>query len=238
MRRALAIVLVLQLAPAQRADACAAPRLVDVPMTRDGTTLLEGGGVVIRTVNGGNHTADQDDDGSVFAGTTDVTLRVDWVAPGLSVIVPKPRRGRVLTLGARTTKPALKLRQGGVAPKHAAPNLVAVSSSLSRADAASIQASRMYGAPGAFVVELAEAPPADVLALVVYQGGAGIAWAAPSKQLSYTFRFGGKNCSPGPAALVQGSKVTVGWLDESGRVSLLTKEIQVSAIPVATPRRP
>ncbi len=60
----------------------------------------------------------------------------------------------------------------------------------------------MYEPSSQLTIELAEAPPDDVLAIVVFQGTQGIAWTPPrQKTTTYSFWAGGKRCVPGPGML-------------------------------------
>lgn len=232
--RSIVIVLALSLA-ADRAYPCARPRLSDRAITPDGAVIPSGGGVVITTVNGGG--GDDDEDSGMgpqlVAGTTNVELERTYIAPALTVIVAKPQANRSIALASRDGKRTLlRLTQGGVVPKHAAPKLAKIHSTL-----APVKPSGPYQrwAPtSTYTIELAEAPPDDALALVVLVGGQGIAWARPSKgQTSFSFYAGGKRCTPGPAQLAQGQKATVAWLDTGGRLSLASKELAVGATPKA-----
>ena len=229
MRTALAILI----ATTGAALACPPPLLTDVPLTKDGTQIPPGGGVVMATVNGRGGGIEQNA-GRLVAGKTDVETTHEYLAPGLSVLVPKPQANRTIELASFSGKPILRVTQTGVAPKHAAPKVAKVHST-----APPVRPSkepprpRMYEPTSQLTVELAEAPPDDVLAIVVFQGNQGIAWAAPEpKQTTYSFWAGGKRCVPGPGTVPQRAKVTLGYVDLSGRVSVLTKAITVGATPV------
>lgn len=231
MTRALAILVALTGA----AYACPPPLLTEVPLTKDGTAIPDGGGVVMATVNGRG-----DDDfglngGRLVVGTTEITLRNDYLAPGLTVLVPKSQANRGIELVNGRGKAILKLTQLGVAAKHSAPKLVAVTSTLPPVKPSKTPPQvRMYEPSGEMTVELGEAPPDDVLALVLYVnvtgGPQGIAWMAPQKgQTSYQLYVGGKRCAPGPGSVAQGAKVHVGWVDATGRISVRSKNVRVVA---------
>jgi hypothetical protein len=227
--RALAIVAALHTA----ALACAMPMLSDVPLTKDGTTIPDGGGVIMETVNGGQSAPGTP---KLVAGKTNVRMRIDYIAPGLSVIVPKSQANRQIELVDANGKRLLLLNQSGVAPKHAAPKLVAVTSTLpAERQTNQPQPPRMYDPSGTVTIELGEAPPDDIVALVLYASlpsQQGVAWAPPGKgQKTFSFSVGGKRCSPGPIGVPQGAKVAVGWLDATGRVSVLSKEVVIKAPP-------
>lgn len=230
MRTALAFALVL--ASTGAALACQPPLLVNVPLTQDGTAIPAGGGVVMATVNGRGGGVDEGG-GRLVEGKTNVAATDLYLAPGLTVIVPKPQANRAIELVGNSGKTLLRLTQVAVAPKHAAPKVAKVHST-----APPVKKSKepprvaMYGPTTQMTIELAEAPPEDVLALVVFQGDQGIAWARPqSGQTTYSFWAGGKRCMPGPGTAAQGSTVTLGYVDLSGRVSVLTKSIKVGATP-------
>jgi hypothetical protein len=219
--------------------ACPAPLLTDVPLTKDGTAIPEGGGVVMMTVNG---RGGGDDDfgrngGRLVVGTTNIGLRTDYLAPGLTVLVPKPQANRAIELVNGRGKAILELTQTGVAPKHAAPRLVAVTSTVppekpSKAPPRAL----MYEPAGEMTIELGDAPPEGVLALVLFETEQGVAWMPPVKgQTAYKWYVGGKRCMPGPGAVAQGKKVNVGWVDATGRISVLSKGIRVAAPRPARP---
>jgi hypothetical protein len=228
MRAAAALVLL----SAGTALACPEPFLVDVPLTKDGTLIPAGGGVVIATTNGGGRFGGEET-GSLVAGKVNVELERKYIAPALTVIVPKPQANRAIELVAQSGKTLLRLTQADVAPKHAAPKVAKVHSTappVKKSDGPARSA--MYEPSSQLTIELAEAAPEDVLALVVFQRGQGVAWAAPQpKTTTYTFWAGGKRCMPGPSTVPQGSTVTLGWVDTTGRVSVLTKDLQVGATP-------
>lgn len=235
MRTALISLLALALA-ADRAYPCAEPMLTDRPLTADGAVIPSGGGVVMATVNG----FDGDDGGDgarLQSGTTNVEAKRDYIAPALYVIVAKPQNNRAIELVGTRGKPILRLTQGDLVPKHAPPKLAKAHSTLAPAKPDPQPKRSMWEASSQYTIELGEAPPADVLALVVYDGDNGIAWARPAKgQTTYSFWGGGKRCSPGPSSLPQGRTITVAWLDAGGRVSLRSKPIQVGVTP--PPKKP
>ena len=237
MIRALAILVALTGA----SYACPPPLLTEVPLTKDGTAIPEGGGVVMATVNGGGGDGDFDRGGaSLVVGTTNVTLRSDYLAPGLTVLVPKSQANRGIELVNGRGKAILKLTQLGVAAKRAAPKLTAVTSTLPPVKPSREPPRMMYEPSGEMVIELAEAAPADVLALVLYVqvtgGPQGVAWMTPQKgQTSYRLFVGGKQCAPGPGSVAQGAKVHVGWVDNTGRISVRSKDVRVAAPRPAKP---
>lgn len=224
-----AAVLLVALA-ADSAFPCARPRLTDRAITPDGAVIPSGGGVVITTVNGFDGGDEGGPGAQLVAGGTNIELRRDYIAPALTVIVAKPQANRAIEFATGGGKALLKLTQSGVVPKHAAPKVKAVHSTL--APAATRQQQR-WEPTSQYTVELAEAPPDDVLALVVQVGDGGIAWARPQKgQTTYTFFAGGKRCMPaGPATLPQGAKVTVSYLDTGGRLSVASRELRVGTTP-------
>ena len=223
----------LVLLSAGTALACPPPVLTDVPLTKDGTQIPAGGGVVIATVNGRGRGGFEESTGRLVAGKSDVETTRQHLAPGLTVIVPKARANRAIELVAEGGKALLRLTQTAVAPKHAAPKVAKVHSTAPPVKSTNGPPPRaMYEPSSQLTIELAEAAPDDVLALVVFQGGQGVAWAAPQpKQTTYSFWAGGKRCVPGPSTVPQGTKVTLGWVDLSGRVSVLTKDLRVGATP-------
>jgi hypothetical protein len=228
----------LLLASAGAALACPPPLLVDVPLTKDGTAIPAGGGVVMATVNArGGGIAENG--GRLLAGRVDVVMTREYLAPGLSVIVPKAQANRAIELVGDSGATLLHLTQTAVAPKHAAPKIAKVHSTAPPVKKTNGPPRfEMYEASSQLTIELAEAPPDAVLALVVCLGNPGVAWAAPRpKQTAYSFWAGGKRCVPGPGTVPQGSAVTLGYVDLSGRVSVLTRAIRVGATPVPKPGR-
>lgn len=194
MRAVLLSMLALALA-ADRAYPCAEPMLTDEAITPDGAVIPNGGGVVITTVDGGNP---NDAEGArLMAGTTNVELRRDTIAPALTVIVAKPQANRAIELVGRRGTPIVKLAQGDVVPKHAAPKLARFHSTLAPRKTTR-DAQQMWEASSQYTVELAEVPPSDVLALVVFVKDIGVAWARPQKgQLVYSFWAGASAARPG-----------------------------------------
>jgi hypothetical protein len=231
MRALLASILALSLA-ADSAYPCARPNLTDKAITPDGTVIPSGGGVVITTVNGFNGGGGDIGMGAqLVAGGVNIELERKYIAPALTVIVAKPQANRAIELATHDGKTLLSLTQSDVAPKHTAPKVKAVHSTL---PPSATRQQQRWEPTSQYTIELAEAPPNDVLALVVRVGDSGIAWAAPQKgQTSYSFYAGGKRCTPGPMTLAQGSKVTVAWLDVGGRLSVTSKEIRVGVTPKA-----
>jgi len=241
MRAALVLVFVLSRAAAL---ACPRPMLTELPLTKDGATLVKGGGVVMHVVAGGGRGGDFESEGggALFDGAQALQARTDYLAPGLTVLVPPAQSGRTIEMRNRGGERLLALVQGDVAPKHLAPKLARVTSTLTAAQArrSDVRRGPYGGAVGQFTIELAGGPPADVLALVLYTAGnddAGIAYALPQPgQKAYTFGFGGKNCGGlGAGQLAQGTKVHAAWVDESGRLSILGKSIAVTAAPAPKP---
>ena len=229
MRAAFALVLL----SAGAALACPAPLLTDVPLTRDGTLIPAGGGVVMATENGRGGGMDRGG-GRLVAGKVNVDVTQDYLAPGLTVIVPKAQANRAIELVDGRGKVQLRLTQTQVAPKHAAPKVVKVHSTAPPVKPNGPPPRPMYEPTSQLTIELAEAAPDDVLALVVFQNGQGVAWAKPQpRTTTYAFWAGGKRCMPGPATVPQGTTVTLGYVDLSGRVSVLTKNIKVAATPAA-----
>ena len=226
----LAIMLGVVLA-ADAALACPPPLLTDVPLTADNTALPAGGGVVMATVNGGGGRGMRNG-GRLVAGKDNVELTRTYLAPALTVIVPKAQANRAIELIDDSGKAILHLTQTQVAPKHAAPKVAKVHSTAPPVKKGEPPRFEMYGPTTQLTIELAEAPPSDVLALVVFQDGQGVAWSPPQdKQMTYTFWAGGKRCMPGPGTVPQRATVTLGYVDRTGRVSVLTQDITVGATP-------
>lgn len=234
MRAVLLAVLGLALA-ADQAHPCARPQLTDKAITADGAVIPSGGGVVITTVNGfgGDDGFDGSGGGQLMAGTDNVEQSRVYLAPALTVIVAKPQANRTIELVSPRGKKLLSLTQGDLAPKHAAPRLAKVHSTLVPAKP---DLQQRWAPTSQYTIELGQAPPDDVLALIVHVRGSGIAWARPQKgQTTYTFYAGGKRCSPGPAPLAQGTTVTVAWLDAGGRLSVESRAVKVGATPKSKP---
>ena len=230
MRAALALVLLSTGA----ALACPPPFLVDEPLTQDNTTIPAGGGVVMATVSGGGGRGLRQG-ATLAAGKTNIEQKREYLAPGLTVIVAKPQANRAIELVDQAGQTLLHLTQSDVAPKHAAPKVAKIHSTAppeKKRKPNEPPRFQMYEPTSQMTIELAEAPPTDVLAVVVFSGGQGIAWAAPQpKQTTYSFWAGGKRCVPGPGTVPQGSIVTLGYVDLTGRVSVLTKDIKVGVTP-------
>lgn len=229
MTRAFVLATLALALAADRAYPCMLKPLSDRPLTPDGTLIPSGGGVVITSAFG----SDPDDEklaifggGLLMAGTANVEAAREYIAPALTVIVAKPQANRSIELVDERGRKRLGFLQGGVVPRHAAPKLAKVHSNLARLDPAA-----RFAVVSQYTIELAEPPPADVLALVIRTGGRGIAWARPQQgRTVYAFYAGGKRCLPGPAPLVQGEKVSVAWLDVGGRLSLESKDFEVGAL--------
>jgi hypothetical protein len=219
---------VVSAALVQPAAACPRPNLVDVPLTRDGTNIPAGGGVVIATINGPDRGAS---DGRLVAGRDNIEQKREYVAPGLTVVVAKPQANRAIEFVGLDGKALLKLTQGPVAARHAPPKLVAVKSTLPPPPKGDAERLQVYEPSGQLSVELGDAPPDDVIALVLSTGGQGFAWLEPQKgQKTYTLYVGGKRCVPGPGGVAQGTAVTAAWLDTTGRMSAATKAVRVGTL--------
>lgn len=229
MRAALAFLLISTGA----ALACPPPLLTDVPLTADNTAIPAGGGVVMATMNGMGGGRNMRGGERLVAGKTNVEMTRNYIAPALTVIVPSTQANRAIELVDGSGTAILHLTQTQVAPKHAAPKVAKVHSTAPPVKKTNEPPRlQMYEPTSQMTIELAEAPPEDVLALVVFEGGQGIAWARPTAtQTTYSFWAGGKRCMPGPGTVPQGATVTLGYVDLTGRVSVLTKDIKVGATP-------
>lgn len=212
--------------------ACPPPLLTEMPLTAENTAIPPGGGVVMATVSGGGGRGLRGGE-RLVAGKANVEMTRTYLAPALTVIVPKAQANRAIELVDGAGQTLLHLTQTSVAPKHAAPKVAAIHSTAPPVKKTTEPPRlQMYEPSSQMTLELAEAPPEDVLALVVFERGQGVAWARPqAKQTTYTFWAGGKRCVPGPGTVPQRSTVTVGYVDLTGRVSVLTKDLVVGATP-------
>jgi len=216
------------------AAACPAPHLVDVPLIADGATLLDDGGVVIetRSARGGG---DEAMGLQLTSGGAKLGATRDFIASGLWVLRPPRGDGRTIEVvdGASTVRWTLTQAKG--TGPHAAPKATRMTSSLGR-ERATKRAVKMHRGVAASVAELtlAEAPPDDVLAVVVFRitkdGSHGIAWWPRNEaELVYGYSTGGKGCVPGPSPVHLGEKVAIGFIDLHGRTSPLSRPLVVTA---------
>jgi len=205
--------------------AAACPRMDprDEPVTQDGATVYDTGGVIFTLQYA------FDDRRPVLkldAGGPAVA-----VAPMLSVVPPPP--------GAA----ALELRDpSGKAERHftvaaapaalAAPAVTRVTSTVKTLK----DLERHSSAEPASTTEikLAAAPPDDAYALIAYtvtgKATTASSWVATVKgQATYTFQTGGKACYGSTVSPTwQGETLRFAWLDRGGRVSAMSKPIKIA----------
>ena len=219
MLRLVSVVLVTTLLHAS-ALACAYRELEDVPLTPDGATLLDEGGVLMTT----EHKDDSGGGGgggglSLTSGGVPIEVTVEQLAPALSLMRPKQALARKLELVGSRGSIVRSFAQNTGGKRLPAPR-GKVTSTLTR-DA--VSRSR-YAISAAMTITLAQDPPKDAAALVVFEGTgadrAGRAWTVPVRgQRTYTFSQGGKQCTPGPVVARQGARVSLAWFDIHGRES-------------------
>lgn len=214
------------------AFACPQMRMTEQPLTPDGTTILDDGGVLVvsqPTFNG----SPEDAGLHLMEGGADIDVSIDAIAPALGRI--RAAAGtRTLALANVRGKTLRTYPQATGGTRLAAPRGTAVSTLT----AAQIKATRApYPPTGTMTITLAKDPPPDAFVLVVsLADGAGIAWAqVVPAQRTYSFSQGGKGCYPGPMVPKQRTRVTLAWIDVHGRISATSQPISLGAAPTPNP---
>ena len=210
----------------QAADACARMDPEDLPLTPDGAVVASDGGVIMTI-------------GYAFGRSPlPLTLRtvgsktppvIRSIAPQLSVLQPAPGHAVELVDGngkvVRTfTIAAVK------APALAAPKLAALTSTAAKPVASTTPTPRIMGVPNTnLAITLADPPPADAFALVIYAGSDQHAWVGvTANQTTYAIATGGKGCHGANAfPTYQGEALRFAWLDRGGRLSALSAVVRV-----------
>jgi hypothetical protein len=195
-------------------------------LTPDGTTLDQNGGAVVAAVSVMLDRATLDDptpqDWRFDAGDHAVGKRT-VIAPGLVVVRPtataadlefeNPDRSPVRKLHYRESKTAATL----AAPK--------IDSVTFRDKDLGIMLREIT------IAKLSAAPPAGVVALVVYAGDKPRSWAAISDAKTDITIYAVDDCVqdiPGTVATRAGDRITLAWLDAAGRLSARTSAITVA----------
>jgi hypothetical protein len=212
----LLVVTAIALLDVRPSEACQPFATTQVVITPPGTTIVDGGGVLFRVA-----TAEESPKTPPVAPATLPGEKEEPLAPGLFRRIYQPSADRKITLA-----PTVVFPQGGKAAALAAPKLASVSSNLKRGT------TDHYNNPGAVVITLAAAPPADAFAIVIQSEGRGVAWVPiqPGQKV-YSVGFGGKGCGGEVYAMPvpQGSRVTAVYLDRAGRTSAITAPLAVAA---------
>lgn len=224
----------LALSPA--AQACPPPFMTDVPLTADGATLLDDGGVVVETRADGPHRGPQGGL-QLTSGGADLAFTHDFIAPRLQVMRP-PRGSATIDVVGGYGKVLLTVKQDVSNAAPTPPDVVRLTSTLRRVKSSKRPVVRPDGIQtSSAVLTLAAAPPADTIAVIVFRitkhGPQGVAWW-PRGDTVYTYSTGGKGCVPGPSPLHQGEKIAIGFIDGHGRTSPLSKAFSVTAVSHAT----
>jgi hypothetical protein len=219
----------------QTALACPAPVFETVPVTADGSTLLDDGGVLLVTrAGGGGGRGGGDLTGlHLRADGVDAVVTPEYLAPMLSILRPRPGKVTKLELVDDRGTVLHTYAQDAGGKRLAAP-AARVASTLTTQSRATPP--RPYPDPGQMTVTLAQDPPADAVVLIVFQLGAGdkqgLAWSnVVAGQRVYSFAQGGKGCIPGPGVARQGSRLALAWIDVHGRTSAVSRPVTVAAAP-------
>lgn len=219
-------VLVILVSTTAVASACPAMVFANLPLTPDNATIAPDGGVVVNAVGGGGESAAE-----LTINSQPIDVRQDIVAPGLMIWVPTSIQSPN-TIDVRSARGRLlrSLTVGPAMPRHLPPKVSFATSTLTiRKRREAIPSPN--NTSGTLVIELAEPPPSDVLAMVVFskQGNdsVGVAWTTPKPDTkTYQFMFGGKRCGPGPGSIPQGARLQILWVDALGRLSMPSKQVR------------
>jgi len=196
-------------------------------LTPTGAKIAKGGGVIVATVQSGK------------GGTDDASIQPAWRwkvgdhyvkpahvtrAPGLTVY-PLPAGATLLVNDART-------RMADVVAGDDAKLLAAPKPSAARDDATLVETSHVSFIYHTLELDLAELPPDDAFALVIY-GADGVArdWLRvdSDRQQHYSLSYAGNRCAtpvPGRVATAAGDKLTFAWIDTSGRPAAMSAAIE------------
>lgn len=229
------LVLVALLASPARsafAGACATPDIPTTPLTKAGTELAKGGGVVVSTED-----ATKPPKWRFTSGDKKVDAKPRAIGAGLVVLEPPAGGAWTLVNDKGAAVVAVKHAAAEVKPL-AAPKLV------------SITRESMTGRRGTYVtidVLVDGAPPASAVALVVLDdkgavrsfGSARLTDTAAKQVAINVFRSG--SCTVTANGTVDsngGDKVGLAWVDDSGRMSAVTRATVAAANRKPSPGDP
>jgi hypothetical protein len=224
----LAVLALAPLTPTQAfAGACAMPQIPTTPLTAVGTEIAKGGGVVVSMEDAAKAPRLE-----FSSGAKRVRGKVRAIGAGLAVYEPPATGTWTLLDGKR--KELVTVKRATVDGKP-----------LDAPKVASIKYASYTGRRGTSVnlnVEITGAAPAGAIALIVFDDkGAVRSWGAatggppdPASKTSSIQVFRSGSCVANPNGTLGsgiGDKVSLAWLDASGRLSAMTSAKVVEQPP-------
>ena len=234
MKRAALLLAVAVLATDAHAK-CAMQVLDHAVVTHPGDEIPAGGGVLDAWLQHSYDGTDRD-------RTADPTVHATWkfrekkklvlanavtLAPGLTVYIPKVKRGKkhtVTLLDGTTTKKTYTIaKKGRVLLPDAPPMTAAVRSEHQDRRSHSIKVE----------VTLGTAPPADAYGLIAYNGDVAVSWQAvedPAATTMFAYKSPGR-CGVEPETMEapsEGDSLTFAWVDKFGQLSPRSSAVTVT----------
>ncbi len=229
--RALFVALVIASTPPAVAGPCAIRPLVPHAMTANGTELPPGGGVVVALGDSAAWDAPAQPDltktgWSFVDGGKSIKPVIRILAPGLAVYEPPAGTTTVkLSDGTRTLATHPRTAAKPVLP---APEVTAVDVTRS------LPVGPRQSARDTVTAQLTGDRPVTAVAVILFAAGKPASWtsafayAGPKGPIELWHTAG--RCEtqiPGLVATRAGTKVTIAWVDASGRIGAISKELVV-----------
>lgn len=216
-------------------SACPASAMSLRPVSTKNVTMVPDGGVLLEASRSygqrpnGTYTLVDD------SGNT-IDAEYEPIAPGLVRFAPKQHADRELSM-TEDGKPLFVVQDAAGAPAvTVVPKIARVTSTRKR----DTKPRGPYPVPATTTITLASAPPAGVAGIVLYGADKQPrAWLRANRGRTYQLSFAGKGCgSVGMSGTIIGESVMFAFVDDTGRVSAMTKPVRVGRTPVPKPTPP
>jgi hypothetical protein len=215
--------------PAAARAECAVAGLVPAVLSRTTTELPDDGGIVVGAFSqGGNLPSGEvavQPSWRLAVGKTQITPKVDVIAPGLAVYRGLGRAGDVALVDGKGKELAKVRATSGKRPALAAPAVKTLSFEQTQHRRSSTKIAAAFD----------EIPPSAVALVIADEKGKPRSWGATSragKGTVYPLDIASCAALPNGTEMTKaGDKVTLFWVDDAGRVSPATRPIVVTAAP-------